>query len=98
MKNQETRYNNIALNHKALLKGECQMAGKAKKKYEYLTKVLQMPDGTRKYIRAKTQEELDNKVLVAQILMKARCCSTYAVSSPQQWKTALFPSPQSAVC
>lgn len=47
------------------------MAGKAKKKYEYLTKVLQMPDGTRKYIRAKTQEELDNKVLEAQILMKA---------------------------
>ena len=47
------------------------MAGKAKKKYEYLTKVLQMPDGTRKYIRAKTQEEPDNKVLEAQILMKA---------------------------
>lgn len=47
------------------------MASKAQKRYEYLTKVLQMPDGTRKYIRAKTQEELDNKVLEAQILMKA---------------------------
>ena len=47
------------------------MADKAKKKYKYLTKVLQMPDGSRKYIRAKTQEELDDKVLVAQILMRA---------------------------
>ena len=37
------------------------MASKAKKKYTYLTKALLMPDGTRKYIRAKTQEELDCK-------------------------------------
>ena len=41
------------------------MAKKAQKKYEYLTKVLQLPDGTRKYIRAKAQEELDEKVLEA---------------------------------
>lgn len=47
------------------------MATKAKKKYEYLTKALQLPDGTRKYIRAKTQEELDEKVLQAQILVKS---------------------------
>lgn len=47
------------------------MADKAKKKYKYLTKVLQVPDGSRKYIRAKTQEELDDKVLEAQILMRA---------------------------
>jgi len=32
-----------------------------KKKYNYLTKALQLPDGTRKYIRAKTQAELDEK-------------------------------------
>lgn len=30
-----------------------------------------MPDGTRKYIRAKTQEELDEKVLKAQVLVNA---------------------------
>ena len=47
------------------------MASKAKKKYTYLTKALLMPDGTRKYIRAKTQEELDEKVLQAQILVKS---------------------------
>lgn len=47
------------------------MASKAKKKYTYLTKALLMPDGTRKYIRAKTQEELDEKVLHAQILVKS---------------------------
>ncbi len=47
------------------------MAQKAKKKYKYLTKALLMPDGTRKYIRAKTQEELDEKVLQAQILVKS---------------------------
>ena len=57
------RYNFIALNYKALLKGECRMASKAKKKYTYRTKALLMPNGTRKYIRAKTQEELDEKVL-----------------------------------
>ena len=38
------------------------MATKTKKKYTYLTKAIQMPDGTRKYFRAKTQEELDEKV------------------------------------
>lgn len=42
-----------------------------KKKYRYLTKTLQLPDGTRKYIRAKTQAELDEKVLQAQILVNA---------------------------
>ena len=30
-----------------------------------------MPDGTRKYIRAKTQKELDEKVLQARILIKS---------------------------
>ena len=65
------RYNFIALNHKALLKGECQMASKTQKKYAYLTKTISMPDGTRKYIRGKTQEELDEKVLQVQILVKA---------------------------
>ena len=47
------------------------MATKTKKKYTYLTKAIQMPDGTRKYFRAKTQEELDEKVLKAQILVKS---------------------------
>lgn len=65
------RYNDIALNDKALLKGECRMARKAQKKYNYITKALQMPDGTRKFIRAKTQEELNEKILQAQILVKA---------------------------
>lgn len=65
------RYNLIALNHKALLKGECQMSSKAPKKYTYLTKAILMPDGTRKYIRGKTQEELNEKVLQVQILVKA---------------------------
>ncbi len=41
------------------------MAGKAKKKYKYLTKAVQMPDGSRKFFRAKTQAELDEKVLKA---------------------------------
>ena len=44
---------------------------KAKKTYQYLTKAIQLPDGTRKYFRAKTQEELDEKVLKAQILVKS---------------------------
>ena len=44
---------------------------KKKKKYQYLTKTIHLPDGTRKYIRAKTQEELDKKVLEAQMLMKS---------------------------
>ena len=43
----------------------------AKKKYNYLTKALQLPNGTRKYIRAKTQAELDEKVLKAQILVNS---------------------------
>ena len=56
----------------ALLKGECPLRAKAKKKkYQYYTKTIQLPDGTRKYIRAKTQEELDEKVMEAQILMKS---------------------------
>lgn len=44
---------------------------KNKKKYEYLTKAVQMPDGTRKYFRARTQKELDEKVIKAQILVHA---------------------------
>lgn len=43
----------------------------AKKTYQYLTKAVQLPNGTRKYFRAKTQEELDEKVLKAQILVKS---------------------------
>lgn len=46
-------------------------AQKTKKSYSYLTKAVQLPDGTRKYFRAKTQEELDEKVLKAQILVNA---------------------------
>lgn len=33
-----------------------------KKKYKYFTKAISCPDGTRKYIRGKTQKELDEKV------------------------------------
>ena len=47
------------------------MATKAKKKYTYLTKAIQLPDGTRKYIRGKDQKELEEKVLKAQILVNA---------------------------
>lgn len=47
------------------------IAQKDKKKYEYLTKAVQLPDGTRKYFRAKTQKELDDKVLKAQILVNS---------------------------
>lgn len=47
------------------------MASKTKKKYTDFTKAVLMPDGTRKYIRAKTREELDEKVLQAQILVKS---------------------------
>lgn len=46
-------------------------AQKKKKTYKYLTKAIQLPDGTRKYFRARTQEELDEKVLKAQILVKS---------------------------
>ena len=42
-----------------------------KKKYTHLTKTIQLPDGTRKYLRAKTQAELDEKVMKAQILVNA---------------------------
>ncbi|MBQ9346751.1 MAG: site-specific integrase [Oscillibacter sp.] len=44
---------------------------KKPKKYHYFTKTIPLPDGTRKYIRAKTQEELDQKVLEAQMLMRS---------------------------
>lgn len=44
---------------------------KARKKYEYLTKAILLPDGTRKYFRAKTQKELDEKVMKAQILVNS---------------------------
>ena len=47
------------------------MTTKAKKKYAYLTKAIQLPDGTRKYIRGKDQKELEEKVLKAQILVNA---------------------------
>lgn len=47
------------------------MVRKSKRKYNYFTKALQMPDGTRKYIRAKTREELNEKILQAQILVKS---------------------------
>lgn len=47
------------------------MAGKAKKKYKYLTKAIQMPDGSRKFFRARTQAELDEKIMKAQILVSA---------------------------
>lgn len=33
-----------------------------KKKYKYATATLRMPDGTRKYVRAKTKEELEEKI------------------------------------
>ena len=64
------------------------MASKAKKKYTYLTKALLMPDGTRKYIRVKTQEELDEKVLQAQILVKSGVdiCSEEAFGHFAQWQ------------
>ena len=47
------------------------MSAKEKKKYQYFTRAIQLPDGTRKYIRGKTREELEQKVLEAQILMKS---------------------------
>ena len=37
------------------------MENTPKKKYKYKTKAIQLPDGTRKFLRAKTQEELDEK-------------------------------------
>lgn len=43
----------------------------SKKDYQYFTKAVQMPDGKRKYFRARTQEELDEKVLKAQILIRS---------------------------
>lgn len=47
------------------------MAQKAKMKYTYFTNAIILPDGTRKYIRAKTQDDLDEKVLQTQILMQS---------------------------
>ena len=41
------------------------MENTPKKKYKYKTKAIQLPDGTRKFLRAKTQEELNEKVLKA---------------------------------
>lgn len=38
-----------------------------KKSYRYFTKAITCPDGTRKYIRAKTQKELDAKVRAAML-------------------------------
>ena len=43
----------------------------SKKKYQYLKKAITLPNGTRKYIYGKTQQELDEKVLKEQILVKA---------------------------
>ena len=40
-------------------------------KYQYFTKAIPLPDGRRKYIRAKTQEELDAKVAEMKALMSA---------------------------
>lgn len=42
---------------------------KANKIYQYFTKAIPLPDGRRKYIRAKTQEELDAKVQELESLM-----------------------------
>lgn len=39
---------------------------KEKKKYQYFTKAITCPDGTRKYIRGKTKKELEEKVKAAQ--------------------------------
>ena len=33
-----------------------------KKEYKYCTKVLALPNGRRKYVRAKTEEELEQKL------------------------------------
>ncbi len=35
----------------------------SKKKYQYLKKAITLPNGTRKYIYGKTQQELDEKHL-----------------------------------
>ncbi len=43
----------------------------SRKKYQYLKKAITLPNGTRKYIYGKTQEELDEKVLKEQILVRA---------------------------
>lgn len=59
------------LYHKALLERRTPMAKTTQKKYQYKTKAIQLPDGTRKYLRGKTQEELDEKVLKAQILVNS---------------------------
>jgi len=46
-------------------------AKSSKKKYQYLKKAITLPNGTRKYIYGKTQQELDEKVLREQILVNA---------------------------
>ena len=46
-------------------------AKSSKKKYQYLKKAITLPNGTRKYIYGKTQQELDEKVLKEQILVNA---------------------------
>lgn len=38
---------------------------------EYLTKTIKLPDGSRKYIYAKTPEELEEKYLMAKLLLRA---------------------------
>ena len=43
----------------------------SEQKYQYFTKAIPLPDGRRKYVRAKTQEELDRKVGELQNLMSA---------------------------
>ena len=40
-----------------------------KEKYQYFTKAIPLPNGKRKYVRAKSQEELDRKVAELQALM-----------------------------
>jgi len=42
-----------------------------KKQYKYYTKAITCPDGTRKYIRGKTQAELDEKVAAAQTELRS---------------------------
>lgn len=63
-------------------------AQKTKKTYKYLTKAVQFSDGSRKYFRAKTQEELDEKVLKAQILVKSGvdiCSEETFANFAQMW-------------
>lgn len=43
----------------------------SKKKYTYFTKAVTLPDGSRKYLRAPTQKELDEKLMKEMILIQA---------------------------